>query len=120
MAEAALFIGWGDMTDGREKRALNFFTESMHYLRGLQDKGRIDHFDVAVLPSNDRNLRGFILIRGTMKQIGGLDDDGEFQRLISDVQEVVDQVRVIDAFVDQALARTMHQYSDVGRVGELD
>jgi len=107
------------MVDGREKRALELFNKSMHYLRRLQDEGRIDRFDVAVLPQNDRDLRGFILVRGTVEQINLLGDDEEFQRLLSDVQVVVDRVRAIDAFVDEALARTMHQYRDVGRIGEL-
>ena len=74
---------------------------------------------MAVLPQNDRDLRGFILLRGTVKQINLLGDDEEFQRLLSDVQVVVDRVGVIDAFVDEALTRTMHQYQDVGRIGEL-
>jgi hypothetical protein len=120
MAEAALFIGWGSMVDGREKRALELFNKSMHYLRSLQEEGRIDRFDVAVLPSNDIDLRGFILMRGTAEQIDSLGDDKEFQRLFSDVQVVVDRVTFIDAFVDEALARTMRQYQDVGRIGELD
>ncbi len=107
------------MVDGREKRALELFNKSMHYWRRLQDEGRIDRFDVAVLPQNDRDLRGFILLRGTVEQINLLGDDEEFQRLLSDVQVVVDRVGVIDAFVDEALARTMQQYQDVGRIGEL-
>lgn len=119
MAEA-VFIGWGDMIDGREKRALELFNKSMHYLRSLQEEGRIDRFDVAVLPRNDRDLRGFILIRGTAQQIDSLSNDVEFNRLLSDVQVVVDRVGLIDAFVDEALVRTMHQYQDVGRIGELD
>ena len=105
--------------DGREKRALELFNKSMHYWRRLQDEGRIDRFDVAVLPQNDRDLRGFILLRGTVEQINLLGDDEEFQRLLSDVQVVVDRVGVIDALVDEELAQAMHQYQDVGRIGEL-
>lgn len=120
MAEAALFIGWGEMVDGREKRALELFNKSVHYLRSLQEEGRIDRFDVAVLPRNDRDLRGFILLRGTAGQVDSLGDDAEFQQLFSDVKVVVDRVGFIEAFVDEALARTMHQYQDVGRIGELD
>jgi hypothetical protein len=120
MAEAALFIGWGDMVDGREKRALELFNKSLDYLRNRQEEGRIDRFDVAVLPRNDRDLRGFILVRGTAEQIDSLSDDAEFQQLFNDVQVVVDGVGFIEAFVDEALVRTMHQYQDVGRIGELD
>ena len=30
VAETGLFIGWGDMVDGREKRALELFDKSLH------------------------------------------------------------------------------------------
>jgi hypothetical protein len=120
MTEAALFMGWGDMIEGREKRALELFNKSVHYLRSLQEEGRIDRFDVAVLPRNDRDLRGFILLRGTAEQIDSLRDDAQFQRLLRDVQVVVDGVGLIDALVDEALVRAMHQYQDVSRIGELD
>lgn len=108
------------MVDGREKRALELFNKSMHYLRGLQEEHRIECFDVAVLPSNDRDLRGFILMRGTAEQIDSVGDDEEFQRLFSDVQVVVDRVTFLNAFVDETLAQTMHPSQDVSRIGELD
>ena len=120
MAEAALFIAWGEMVDGREKRGLELFNKAAHYWQRLQDEGRIERFDLAVLPPNDRDLRGFALLRGTQQQIDSLGGDEEFQRLISDVQPIVDRVGILEAFVDEALRRTMRQYRDVGRIGELD
>jgi hypothetical protein len=49
MAEAALFIGWGEVARGREKRALDVYNESLQYYGRLQQEGRIERFDVAVL-----------------------------------------------------------------------
>lgn len=118
MAEVALFIGWGDVADGREKRAIEIFYESMKYWERLQQEGRIERFDVAVLTPNDRDLRGFVLLRGTAEQIDSLGLDEEFQRLVSRVQVVVDRLGLVDAFVDEGLSRTMRQY-EVGRIGEL-
>ena len=49
MAEAALFIGWGEATRGREKEALEIFNKSVQYWGRLQQEGKIERFDVALL-----------------------------------------------------------------------
>lgn len=40
MAGEALFIGWGAVVRGREKRALQVFQESMEYYGKLQQTAR--------------------------------------------------------------------------------
>ena len=40
MAEAGLFIDWGEVVGGREKRALKLFNEAMQYWGSLQQKSR--------------------------------------------------------------------------------
>ena len=40
MADAALFIGWGQVVRGREKRAVQVFNESVEYWGGLQGDGK--------------------------------------------------------------------------------
>ncbi|MDT5189647.1 MAG: hypothetical protein QOI28_1898, partial [Mycobacterium sp.] len=37
MADAALFIGFGEVVRGREKRALKNFNDSTEYYTGLQN-----------------------------------------------------------------------------------
>ena len=68
MAEAALFIGWGEVARGREKRALDVYSDSLSTGR-LQQEGRIERFDVAVLNPTGGDLGGFIMLRGTAEQI---------------------------------------------------
>ena len=118
MAEAALFIGWGEPARGREKRALEIFNESMQYWGRLQQEGRIERFDVAVLPPNSGDFSGFLLVRGTAEQIDSVRRSEEYQRLLSRVRQRVDRVGVQDAFVDEGLAQVMSQYGDA--LGELD
>jgi hypothetical protein len=113
MAEAGLFIGWGEVVRGREKRALKLFNEAMQYWGGLQQKEQIERFDVAVLTPHGGDLRGFILLRGTEQQIDSLRRDEEFQRWIALVQLMTDQSGVADASVDEGLARAMSLYQDV-------
>ena len=63
MAEAALFIGWGEVARGREKRALDVYSDSLQYYGRLQQEGRIERFDVAVLNPTGGDLGGFIMLR---------------------------------------------------------
>jgi hypothetical protein len=118
MAEAALFIGWGEVSRGREKRALDVYNDSLQYYGRLQQEGLIEGFDVAVLSPTGGDLGGFIMLRGTAEQIDATRRSEEFQRMMNRVQLIADGVRVTDAFVDEGLARVMTQYADV--LGDLD
>jgi hypothetical protein len=118
VAESALYIGWGEAARGREKRALDVFNEAMQYYGRLQKEGKIERFDVAALAPHGGDLGGFFLLRGTAQQIDSVRRDEEFERLISRVRLVVDDVGFADAFVDEKLAQVMAQYQEeIGKVG---
>jgi hypothetical protein len=118
MAEAALFIGWGEVARGREKRALDVYNDSLQYYGRLQQEGRIERFDVAVLNPTGGDLGGFIMLRGTAEQIDSARRSEEFQRLQNRVQLIANGLRITDAFVDEGLAQVMKQYEDV--LSDLD
>ena len=40
MADAGLFIGWGEVVRGRETEALEVFNETLGYYGRLQEEGR--------------------------------------------------------------------------------
>jgi hypothetical protein len=117
MAEAGLFLGWGQVVRGREEQALERFNESMQLYARLQDQGRIESFDVALLNPHGGDLQGFVLIRGSAEQIDSLRRDEEFQRLQQKVDLIVDRLGIVDALVDEGLAEGMGIYQDV--IGEL-
>jgi hypothetical protein len=71
MAEAGLFIGWGQVVRGREGRALEVFNDTIAYYGQLQGDGRIERFDVSLLEPHGGDLAGFALLRGTEDQISG-------------------------------------------------
>jgi hypothetical protein len=113
MAEAGLFIGWGEVVRGREKRALKLLNDAMQYWGSLQQQEQIERFDVAVLEPHGGDLRGFVLLRGTEQQIDSLRRDEEFQRWIILIQFMTDQSGVADANVDEGLARVMLRSQEV-------
>ena len=118
MAEAGLCTVWGTPVPGREKVALDVYSEALQYWGRLQEEGKIERFDVVVLSPTGGDVTGFILARGTAEQIDSVRRTEDYQRLLARVQLIAEHVRVADAYVDEGLAEIMSRYQDeVGRVG---
>jgi hypothetical protein len=98
---------------GREKRALEVYNETLQYWGRLQQEGRIERFDVAVLGPTGGDLGGFMLVRGTAQQIDSVRRTDEYLEQIQRVQMIADHLRIADAFVDDGLAQIMGQYQKV-------
>ena len=118
MAEAGLFIGWGQVVRGREKRALEVFNESVEYWGGLQSDGKIEDFEVVLLTPHGGDLGGFALLRGSTDQISALHSDEEFDRRIARADLIVENQGVVDAALGEGLGRVMGVYQDeIGALG---
>ena len=111
MAEAALFIGWGEPTRGREKQALEIFNESVQYWGRLEQEGRIERFEVVFLYPHP-GLGGFALLWGTAAQIDSARREDEFERIVTRVRLVVDGLELVNAAVGEGIAQLMAEYQD--------
>ena len=100
MADAALFIGWGQVVRGREKRALQVFNE------------------VALLYPHGGDLQGLGLLRRSEEQISALQTDEEFQRMLTRADQVIDSLGAVPAVIGEGLARSIAQYQ--GEIDDLD
>lgn len=118
MADAALFIGWGQVVRGREKRAVQVFNESVEYWGGLQSDGKIEDFEVVLLTPHGGDLQGFALLRGSEEQVAALRADEEFQRRTVRADMIVESQGVVDAAIGEGIGRGMAQYQ--GEVDDLD
>ena len=118
MADTALFIGWGQVVRGREKRAVQVFNESVEYWGQLQGDGKIESFEVALLTPHGGDLQGFALLRGSEDQIGALRNDEEFARRVVRADQIVESQGVVDAVIGEGLARGMEQYQS--EIADLD
>jgi hypothetical protein len=118
MADAALFIGWGQVVRGREKRAVQVFNESVEYWGGLQGDGKIEDFEVVLLTPHGGDLQGFALLRGSEDQVRALRMDEEFQRRVTRADMIVESQGVVDAAIGEGIARAMGQYQ--GEVDDLE
>jgi hypothetical protein len=111
MADRVLFIGWGNPARGAEQRALEAFNEAMGMLGRMQQEGRIEGFDVALLEPNS-DLDGFVLVRGTADQIAAMRADDEFQRNTVNAQLSVDGIRHIEGYTNEGVAAQMAIYQE--------
>ena len=106
MADAVMFIGWGQPVHGREEQAVEVFDESIAYWGELQAEGRIEKFDVALLnPYGD--LNGFAVLYGTHKQFADVAEDERWIRSTVAANLVVENLRMIEGATGEALAHQM-------------
>src|SRR5918996_5390026 len=108
MADAGLFIGWGEVVRGREERALGVFNETIGFYGRLQEEGRIESFEVSLLQQHGGDLAGFVLLRGSEEQMDALQHDDEFQRLMTRANFIVDKLGVVPAALGEGIARQMN------------
>jgi hypothetical protein len=117
MADEALFLGWGEVVRGRERKAVSLFNESVQYYGELQGEGRIESFDAWFLAPHGGDLAGFILLRGEREQLDEIERSPEFERLQTRVSLIVDRLGTVKAYTGEALGRLMGQFEEAA--GEL-
>src|SRR5919106_4545551 len=105
MADAGLFIGWGEVARGREERALEVFNETIGFYGRLQEDGRIESFEVSLLEPHGGDLAGFVLLRGSEEQMDAIRHDDEFERLMTRANFIVDKLGVVSAALGEGVAR---------------
>jgi hypothetical protein len=112
MADRILFISWTNPVRGAEERAVEAFNEGIGLFGRMQQQGRIESFDVAVLaPNND--LGGFMVLRGTAEQIDAVRADEEFVRSTIKAQLSVESVSHIEGYTNEGVARIMGMYQEM-------
>lgn len=117
MADSALFIGWGLPVRGREAKAIAVFNESVQYWSNLQQQGKIESLEVALLEPHGGDLGGFALLRASPEQLASLKASEDFQRSLARAGLIVENLGVVQANLGQALIAQMAMYQQ--QIGEL-
>jgi hypothetical protein len=110
MADAGLFIGWGEVVRGREGQAVEVFNETIEYFGGLQTDGTIESVEPVFLEPHGGDLQGFFFIRGDAEKLAALRVDADFQDVVIRAGLVVDSVGVVGASMGARLERLMSSY----------
>jgi hypothetical protein len=103
MADAGLFIGWGEVVRGREAKSLEVFQEAITYYGGLQQDGTIESVEAVFLEPHGGDLQGFFLIKGERQKLASLRVDPEFVRMSARAGLVVEGIGVVGASLGDGL-----------------
>jgi hypothetical protein len=110
MAGDALFIGWGPVARGRERKALEVFQEVQAYYGSLQQDGKIDGFDTVLIAPHGGDLAGFVLLRGSRSSLDEVRSSEEFRRQTARAAMVVDGIGVVDAYTGERLGEQIETF----------
>ena len=110
MADAGLFIGWGEVVRGREAEAVETFNSTMEYFTGLQADGAIESVEPVFLEQHGGDLNGFFFLRGDAERLSALRVDEEFEAVILRAGLVVNNIGVVGAAMGGRLERQMSTY----------
>lgn len=112
MSDDALFVGWGEVVRGRERKAVEVFNEAIEYYSKLQGEGKIESVEPWFLATHGGDLGGFMLLRGEREKLDEVVRSPEFERLQTRVAMIVDRSGVVQAATGESLARGMAQFQE--------
>ena len=112
MADAGLFIGWGEVVRGRESEATELFAETLGYYARLQEEGVIESFEPVFLEPHGGDLIGFILLRGDAAKLASLRVSEEFTQLSIRVSLIVNNLGIVGADLGGRLQRQVEYYTE--------
>jgi hypothetical protein len=112
MADAGLFIGFGNPVRGRESQAIELFNESIGWYSRLQEEGEIESFEPVFLEPHGGDLNGFIMIRGEAEKLAKLRVSEEFTQLTIRAGLCVESIGVVGADMNERLQSQMAFYTD--------
>jgi hypothetical protein len=119
MADRIIVISWGQPLEAREQHGLEVFQEALGYYGELQQAGRIEAFDVVLLPGAAL-MNGCMLLRGSHAQLDAISEEERFRRLMIDASLVVSDLRVSEGYTGEGVAAEMALYADaIGRVPQM-
>lgn len=115
MSDAALIIRWGPTQPGREKQAIELFTESLKFFSNLVAEGKVDSIEPFFLEPHGGDLEGFWIVRGEVETLALLRVSDGFQQLATRAQAVVTGFGVIGATTGDRLNRHMAWFAEAAR-----
>src|SRR3954453_2190627 len=120
MADRILFITWKAPGRGLEERAVESFNEAIGLYGRMQQEGRIESFDIALLNLTG-DLGGYLQLNGTAQQLAAVNEDEGFRRHLVAASLVVDELRMFDGATGQGVAGQMAMYMEaIAKVPQID
>jgi hypothetical protein len=116
MADRVMFISWTATVPGREERGLEVFNEALGLYGRLQQEGKIESFDVALMDPNG-TLDGYIQVRGSAEQLAAVRASDDYRRNMVDAGLITVNLAVTEGSVGEGVARDVALYQEaLGKV----
>ena len=112
MADAGLFIGFGNPVRGRESQAVELFNETIDWFTSLQGDGEIEDFEPVFLEPHGGDLGGFFLIRGEPEKLAKLRVSDDFTHFTLRAGWSVESIGVVGADLAGRLQKQMAYYTE--------
>jgi hypothetical protein len=112
MADAGLFVGFGNPVRGRESQAVELFNETLGWYGQLQEEGQIESFEPVFLEPHGGDLNGFILIRGDAEKLSALRVSDEFNQYSIRAALCVESFGVVGADMGARLQSQIAFYTE--------
>jgi hypothetical protein len=112
MADAGVFIGFGDPVHGRESEAVELFNETVDWFGRLQEEGEIESFEPVFLEPHGGDLSGFVLIRGEAEKLASLRVSEAFAQFAIRAGLYVEGFGVVGADLNERLQKQMAYYTE--------
>jgi hypothetical protein len=112
MADAGLFVGFGNPVRGREGQAIELFNETIAWYTRLQEEDEIESFEPVFLEPHGGDLGGFILIRGDAEKLSKLRVSEQFTQFTIRAGLCVESIGVVGADMNERLQSQMAFYTD--------
>ena len=120
MADRILFITWGANVAGREERGLEVFNEAVGLYGRMQQEGRIEGFDVALMTPSGAGIDGYMCLKGSAEQLNAVKEDQDYLRVMTDASLIVKNLCVCDGYANEGIAPQMAMYQEaIGRVPQM-
>src|SRR3954463_6740053 len=120
MADRMICITWGANVAGREEHGLEVFNEAVGLYGRMQQDGRIEEFDVALLIPNGSGIEGFMTLKGSAEQLNAVREDEAYQRVMIDASMIVKDLCVCEGYVGEGIEKQMAMYQEAfGRVPHI-
>jgi len=113
MADHGVAVIWGDPKPGREKKALDSFTEASANNDKAVADGRIESWDVVFFEPTGTPPSGAIRIHGTREQVDDYVQSDDFLVPFQRASLLVNNVGMRRFFTGEALLEGMGRYTQI-------
>ena len=109
-ASAGILIGWTRPIVGREQQAREVFQATLAYYGRLQQEGKIDSFEPALIEPHGGDFNGFVLVRGDQSKLDAIKQSEEFLELVSQASFNAEGFGVLRVHLGEGVQKQMARF----------